>query len=95
MSVVKKFDESVAEALKSGLIDKKKQGALIEVARKLAEIMDDPEWPIIKGKYDNVSPSSFLKYCSKLGIAPDIAEETKKQKTETVRLVGNTRWKRA
>jgi len=94
MTVRKKFDDSIAEAIKRGTIDRKTHGALIEVARKLADIMDDPEWPIIKGKYDNVSPSTFLKYCEKLGVASDIVIE-KPKKSQVIELVGNSKWKRA
>ena len=70
MSVLEAFDESVAEAVKSGRLDMAAHGAAIEAARKVAAIFDEPEWPIVKGKLDNVSPSVFLKYCDALGLTP-------------------------
>ena len=91
MGVLESFNIAIAEVLKTGEITEKKQGPIIEAARKLATLMDDPEWPIVRGKIDNVSPSVFLKYCEKLGIAPDI--ETKKG--EVVQLKAVSKWKRA
>ena len=92
-TVTEQFNKAVDEGVKTGEINMKKHGPLIEVGRKLAGIMDDPDWPIFKGKYDNVSPGTFLKYCEKLGIAAEMKTE-KPKKTETVTLVGNSRWKK-
>ena len=102
MSLIEKFDEAVAAALSDGLIDEIKQGPIIEAARKVAIVMDEPEWPIVRGRIDNVSPSVFLKYCDKLGLAPDV-ELPKKKKEEppaegpekVVQLVGSSKWKKA
>ena len=91
MGVLESFNIAIAEVLKTGEITEKKQGPIIEAARKVAALMDDPEWPIVRGKIDNVSPSVFLKYCEKLGIAPDIEAK----KGEVVQLKAVSKWKRA
>ena len=99
MTVVEAFDESIEEIINDGVIDRKKQGALIEAARKLAMMLDDPEWPIVRGKLDNVSPTVFLKYCEKLGMAVEV-EKSKKESATTVikdnsgRIVGMSKWKK-
>ena len=77
-TVYRALNRSIDEAAKAGRIDKAAQGALIAVARKVARVMDDPEWPMVcadesgRGKLDNVSPSVLLKYCEALGICPEI-----------------------
>lgn len=77
-TVYRALNASIDEAVRSGRIDRKAQGALIAVARKVARLMDEPDWPIIckdadgKGKLDNVSPSFLLKYCEALGICPEL-----------------------
>ena len=71
MGVVDAFDLAIDTAIKDGTLDSDKHGATIEAARKVASMMDEPEWPIVRGKLDNVSPSVFLKYCDALGILPD------------------------
>lgn len=71
MTVLEAFDASVADAVESGRLDETAHGATIQAARKVAALFDEPEWPIVKGKLDNVSPSVFLKYCAALGLTPD------------------------
>lgn len=70
MGVLESFDESVEQAIKAGTLDASRHGAAIQAARKVAFVLDDPEWPIVRGKIDNVSPSVFLRYCDALGILP-------------------------
>lgn len=77
MSVLGAFDASVSAAIADGSLDEVKQGAVIAAARKVALMFDEPEWPIVKGKLDNVSPSVFLKYCDALGLMPDAIVESK------------------
>ena len=77
MGVLDAFDASVEEAVKAGRLDMASHGAAIEAARKVAAIFDEPEWPIVRGKLDNVSPSVFLKYCEALGLTP--SEQPKAQ----------------
>ena len=100
MNVLESFDLSVKTAIKAGKLDEKAHGAAISAARKLAEMMDGPEWPMVNGKLDNVSPGVFLKYCDALGILPDSkpakAEKPKSGPTGRVTMtsmVGNSKWK--
>lgn len=90
MSVTSRLKTSVNKAVKAGLIDRKKHGAAIEAALKLAAVMDDPDWPIIDKRYDNVTPSTFLKYCQALHLTPGEIVEEKQEDS----LVGHSKWKK-
>lgn len=92
MGVLEKLNISIGDAEQAGLIDRTRQGAVIEAAQKVAMVMDDPDWPMIRGKIDNVSPSVFLKYCEKLGIAG--IEVSKEPDKKPLRIVGNSKWKK-
>ena len=100
MSVQESFDISIKHAIAEGLIDEETHGAAIEAARKVAAVMDDPEWPIVRGKIDNVSPSVFLKYCAALNIVPGEVKKAKSKreseadKEVALTLVGNSKWKK-
>lgn len=77
------FDKAVAEMN----VDKVRTGAIIEAGRKLADIIDTPGWPMVCGRYDNVSPSMFLKYCQALGMSEDIeADDGKKSTLSSIRM---------
>lgn len=93
MSVLERLNTAIEAAKDEGLVDPVKQGAIIEAAQKVATVMDEPEWPIVRGKIDNVSPSVFLKYCDKLGIA-EIKKEVEPTEAKPLRLVGNSKWKK-
>lgn len=92
MTVTSRLKTSVNKAVKAGLIDKKKHGAAIEAALKLAAVMDAPGWPIIDKRYDNVTPSTFLKYCQVLHIVPD--EVISEKDEEDSGVVGHSKWKK-
>lgn len=96
MSVLAKLNESIKNSIQSGTIDSVKQGAIIEAAQKIAVMIDNnPNWPLVGDKVDNVTPSVFLKYCEKLGIAPDIAAEKPRiDKNAKMHIVGNSKWKK-
>lgn len=88
MSVVESFDAAIDAAIKDGCLDRVKHGAAIEAARKVASMMDEPQWPMVNGKLDNVSPSVFLKYCDSLGIMPDAkVSDSIKKPSQTNNLV--------
>lgn len=70
------LERSLRSARADGRIDMAAQAALIAAARKLANLMDDPDWPLIAGRFDNVTPAKFLDYCTRLGLAPDAAVKT-------------------
>jgi hypothetical protein len=84
MSVLLAFDDAVKQALLDGNLDATRHGATIEAARKVASVMDDEDWPMVRGKIDNVSPSVFLKYCDALGLTP--AEQPKKKQQKPAKL---------
>ena len=86
MGVKSALQTSIDNAIKRGSINETDHGAIIEAALKVAAVMDEPEWPIVRGKIDNVSPSVFLKYCDALGIVPD-AEVSSKKQTQSNNLV--------
>ena len=91
-TVLSRFNSSVNEAIKDGRLDRKKHGALIEAARKLAATMDREGWPIIDGRFDNVTPSTYKQYCEMLHLTPDAKPaETSAQR---MKLVGNSKWKK-
>lgn len=77
------MERSIAAALDAGKLDADAQAVQIAAIRKVAAVMDEPDWPIIckdaegKGKFDNVSPGTLLKYCEALGLNPTVAEEDK------------------
>ena len=97
MTVLDAFNTSVQSAIKSGYISEKDQGAIIEAARKVAVVMDEPEWPIVRGKIDNVSPSVFLKYCDALGICPnvDVKKPSEKKQAKLVAFTSSSRFAKA
>lgn len=84
MSVLSKFNNAVNDAVKKGVISRTRQGPLISAGRKIAKVMDDPDWPIVKGKVDNVSPSVFLKYCEALRLTPGILQADKEENTSSL-----------
>lgn len=94
MSVLSKFNKSVKVGIEAGRIDKEKNGAVIEAAKKIAKMMDEPGWPIVRGKVDNVSPSVFLKYCETLGITELGKGQQAKEPEKQLNLVGNSKWRK-
>lgn len=97
-SVFDALNVSIDAAITAGRIDPDAQAVLIEAARKVAHIMDEPDWPIIckdakgNGKQDNVSPSVLLKYCDALGICPSIAaDDRKRNKGDLSKLRGDVK----
>ena len=68
-------------------IDRVKAGAMIAAAGKLADMMDTPGWPMVDGRYDNVSPSTFLKYCESLGLNKNVGGEKKSGNLADMRLI--------
>lgn len=92
-TVYRALNDSINAAVDAGRLDKKAHAALIAVARKVARVMDEPNWPMIckdeggKGRLDNVSPSVLLKYCEAMGVCPDLSGDEKRAvKTNLSRL---------
>ena len=94
MSVLSKFNKSVKAGIEAGRIDKDRNGAIIEAAKKIAKTMDEPGWPIVRGKVDNVSPSVFLRYCETLGITEPGKPQQGKESDRKPVLVGNSKWRK-
>ena len=93
MSVLSRLNSSISEAVKEGRLDRRKHGALIEAARKLAATMDREGWPIIDGRFDNVTPSMYKQYCEMLHLTPDSAPDAEAA-DRPMKLVGNSKWKK-
>ena len=92
MTVLSRFNTAINIAVKDGRLDRKKDGAIIEAARMMAQTMDRPGWPIIDGKFDNVTPSTFKQYCELLHLTPDsVKREVDKPQLS---IVGNSKWKK-
>lgn len=73
---------TINEAVKRGIIDRKLHAAPISVMLKLAETIDDPEFPIINDRFDNVSIPTLLKYMQSLGLTMQ-EQQTKEKKPKT------------
>lgn len=61
-------DRSIRAARDRGIVDLDLHAGPICALRILAEQMDDPEWPLVGGKLDNVSLPTMLRYCQALGV---------------------------
>ena len=93
-TVLSRFNSSVNAAVNDGRLDRKKHGALIEAARKLAATMDREGWPIIDGRFDNVTPSTYKQYCEMLHLTPDAKPAEEAAPVQNVKLLGNSKWKK-
>ena len=73
----------VDEAIKSAAWLTEADAATIELLRRLADRLDDPDFPVIDGRFDNVSESLFLKTSAALGLTPEMraAWEKKERKS--------------
>lgn len=76
--------EAVEKKIKNNKLDKVQSAPLVAAAAKLAKLMDNEEFPIVNGKFDNVSPSTFLKYCEKLHLTDEIKIEKKETKLSEI-----------
>lgn len=84
------FNAAVDDAVKRGALDLRAHGAAIAAARKLAKVLDAPGWPEMpSGKVDNVTPTTFLRYCEALGIVPQAASQPKKAESAVNELRGS------
>nr|WP_300338804.1 hypothetical protein [Actinomyces sp.] len=62
--------------------------AAVELLRRLAHRMDEPEFPMVAGRFDNVTESLLLKTAAALGLTPEMraAWEKKEKKSGNGRL---------
>jgi hypothetical protein len=62
-------NDSVQAAKAAGLIGPMDEGAVV-VLLQMARRLDDAEFPVFDGKFDNVTQGLYLKYCESLGLTP-------------------------
>lgn len=92
MSVLAETEAAVDAARAAGIITDMDTGA-VETVLRLAERMEDPDFPVIDGRFDNVTESLFFKACDSLGLTPagrqrlDVKEEKKGGKLAHLRAV--------
>lgn len=92
---------AIDSAKAAGIITDMDAGA-VETVLRLAERMEDPDFPMIDGRFDNVTESLYFKVCDSLGLTPagrqklDIKEVKKVGKLAQLRAVnGGAGGKRA
>lgn len=74
----KAVDKSVKAAVADGRLDSERHAAPIAMLRSMADYLDVPSADTPSFRY--VTPASFLAYCDRLGLAPDL--DAPKGKTE-------------
>lgn len=68
---------SIEAGVAAGVIDPDVSAGPIEAVLKIAEAIDDPEFPFAGGKLDNVSLPTYLRYCTELRLTPASVGEKK------------------
>lgn len=74
-AVLEATNASIAEAVKAKLLDETLSAGPIAAVRKIAEQIDHPDYPVVDGRFDNVSMSLYLKYCIELHLTPAPVDE--------------------
>jgi hypothetical protein len=69
LDIWKTTNDSVQAAKRAGLITALDEGAVV-VLLQMAQRLDDVEFPVFDGKFDNVTQGLYLKYCESLGLTP-------------------------
>lgn len=69
MDIWKTTNESVQAAKAAGLITAMDEGAVM-VLLQMAQRLDDAEFPVFDGKFDNVTQGLYFKACEQLGLTP-------------------------
>lgn len=69
MQVWETTNEAVQAGKRAGVLTEMDEGA-IEALLQLAERLDDPDYPNIDGKFDNVTAALYFKACDSLGLTP-------------------------
>lgn len=64
--------EYVADAVNAADWLTDADAAGVELLRRLAYRLDDPEFPMVGGRFDNVTESLFLKTAAALGLTPEM-----------------------
>lgn len=61
--------EAVQAAKRAGVITELDEGA-VSVLLQMAERLDDPDYPVIDGRFDNVTQALYFRACEQLGLTP-------------------------
>lgn len=69
MDIWETTNAAVQAAKTAGVITPLDEGAVF-VLLQLAERLDDPDFPVIDGKFDNVTQALYFKACEQLGLTP-------------------------
>lgn len=62
-------NEAVQAARSAGVLTDMDDGACAALLQ-LAERLDDPDYPMIDGRFDNVTAALYFKACEQLGLTP-------------------------
>jgi hypothetical protein len=62
-------NEAIQAGKRAGQLTDMDEGAC-SVLLQLAERLDDPDFPVIDGKFDNVTQALYFKACEQLGLTP-------------------------
>lgn len=87
MDIRKAVDKSIQFGLDRGRIHPERDAALIEMIRYMADRLDSDSGNTPTTRY--ITPASFLSYCEKLGLQPDLDMPVEAPKG----LVGHSKWK--
>lgn len=63
-------EASINAAVASGILDRSVSAGPIAALRRVAELLDDPDFPLVGGRLDNVSLPTYLRYCAELRLTP-------------------------
>lgn len=70
-------DDGVVGAARTAIEAAKQRGVItdmdagaVAVVLRMAERMDDPDFPYVEGRFDNVTEGLFVKLCNELGLTP-------------------------
>ncbi|AYN56819.1 DNA binding protein [Arthrobacter phage RedFox] len=69
MDIWETTNEAIQAAKRSGVITDMDEGACSALLQ-LAERLDDPDYPNIDGRFDNVTAALYFKACDQLGLTP-------------------------
>lgn len=79
VSVANATERSIKKAHDAGALDLDLSAGPIAALRKIARLLDDPDFPLVMGKLDNVSLPTYLRYCTELRLTPASQVEEKKE----------------
>lgn len=69
MDIWETTNEAIQAGKRAGVITDMDEGACSALLQ-LAERLDDPDYPNIDGRFDNVTAALYFKACDQLGLTP-------------------------